>query len=46
MKDHKENFENKGSVRLTNPAKNQIGRISKVILGKINIAIKIKLELN
>ena len=46
MKDHKENFENKPSVRLINPAKNQIGRISKVILDKINVAIKSKLRLN
>ena len=37
MKDHKENFGNKPSVRLINLAKNQIGRISKVILDKINV---------
>ena len=46
MKDHKENFENKPSVRLIIPAKNQIGRISKVILNKINASIKSQLKLN
>ena len=35
MKDHKKNFENKPSLRLINPAKNQIERISKAILHKI-----------
>ena len=46
MKDHKGNFGNEPSVRLINPAKNQIGCISKVILGKINIGIKSELRLN
>ena len=46
MKDHKEHFRNKPTVRLINPGNNQIGRTSKVILGKINIAIKSKLRLN
>ena len=36
LKDHKENFQNNPTVRLINSAKNEIGRISKVILGKIN----------
>ena len=46
MKYHKENFENKPSVKLINPPNNQIGCISKVILGKINIAIQSQLKLN
>ena len=46
MKDHKENFENKPSVRLIHPAKNEIGRISKITLDKINVAIKSKLKFN
>ena len=46
MKDHKENFEIKPSVRLINPAKNEFKRISIVILGKINVAIKSQLKLN
>ena len=32
LKDHKENFQNSPTVRLINPAKNGIGRISKDIL--------------
>ena len=46
MKDHKGNFGNEPSVRLINPAKNQIGCISKVILDKINVGIKSELRLN
>ena len=46
LKDHKENYGNRPSVRLINPVKNQIGRISKVILDKINAAIKSQLKLN
>ena len=46
MKDHKDNFENKPSVRLINLVKNQMERISKVILDKINVAIKSQLNLN
>ena len=40
MKDHQENFENKPSVRLMTPAKSQTGRITKVILDKIIVAIE------
>ena len=29
IKDHKENFDNQPTVRLINPAKNELGRISK-----------------
>ena len=36
IKDHKENFNNHPTVRLINPAKNELGRISKLILDKIN----------
>ena len=32
VKDHKENFLNTPKVRLINPAKNELGRISKTIL--------------
>ena len=46
MKDHKGDIENKLSVRLINPAKNQIGRISKVVLDNINVVIKSQLKLN
>ena len=36
LKDHKENLANKPTVRLINPANNEIGRISKCILDDIN----------
>ena len=40
MKNHKNNFESKPSVRLTDPAINEIRYVSKVTLDKINVAIK------
>ena len=40
LKDHKDNFANSPQVRLINPAKNELGRISKVILDTINLAIR------
>ena len=40
MKDHKEAFENKPTCRLLNPAKPEIGRISKEILSRINNAVR------
>jgi hypothetical protein len=36
LKDHKENFENNPKCRLINPAKSESGKLSKVILDKIN----------
>ena len=36
IKDHKENFDKHPTGRLINPAKNELGRISKLILDKIN----------
>ena len=46
MKDRKGDIENKPNVRLINPAKDQIGRISKVVLDNINVVIKSQLKLN
>ena len=46
LKDHKENFQNNPTVRLINPAKNELGKISKVILDKINKNIRENLQLN
>ena len=46
LKDHKENFDNNPKTRLINPAKNEIGRISKVILDKINTSLKDSLAVN
>ena len=36
LKDHKENFENNPKCRLINPAKSDSGKISKLILDKVN----------
>ena len=46
LKDHKDNFENNTTCRLINPAKSEIGRISKQILEKINTTIRNKTTLN
>ena len=46
LKDHKENFCNNPSTRLINLAKNEIGRISKTILDRINASLCDKLKLN
>ena len=46
LKDHKENFVNSPKTRLINPAKNEIGRVSKVILEKINSNLCRKLHIN
>ena len=49
IKDHKENFDNHSTIspaRLINPAKNELGRIRKLILDKINKKISQKFELN
>ena len=46
LKDHKENFQNNPTVTLINPAKNEIGRISKAILAKINLSLIEQLKFN
>ena len=46
LKDHKENFQNNPKCRLINPAKNNLGLISKEILDKINNSIRSKTKLN
>ena len=46
IKNHKENFDNYPTVRLINPTKNELGRISKLILDKINKKISQKFELH
>ena len=46
LKHHKENFQNNPTIRLINPAKNEIGRISKVILDKINSSLIEQLKVN
>ena len=46
LKDHKPNFVNNPTCRLINPAKSEIGKISKQILDRINTNIVTKLRLN
>ena len=46
LKDHKPNFENNPTTRLINPAKNEVGRISKSILQNINTKLRNHLQLH
>ena len=46
FKDHKENFQNNPKFRLINPAKSELGKISKTILDNINSQIKNNTGLN
>ena len=46
LKDHKENFQNNLSVRLTNPAKNELGRLSKFIIQAVNKELRHNFNLN
>ena len=46
LKDHKENFENNPKCRLINPAKNDSGKISKLILDKVNTHLRTILNVN
>ena len=46
LRDHKDKFANNPQVRLINPAKNELERISKVILDKINLAIREQFSFN
>ena len=46
IKDYKENFSNQLKVRLINPAKNELGRISKTILDNINIKLFKRAKIN
>ena len=45
LKDHKDSFQNKPTCRLINPAKSEIGWISKQILENINTTIRRKTDL-
>ena len=40
FKDYKENFQSNLSVRLINPAKNQLGRLSRFIIEAINKGLR------
>ena len=46
LKDHKETFENNPTCRLINPAKSEIGLVSKQILENINNTLRNKLKVN
>ena len=46
LKDHKENFLNRPTIKLLNPAKNEIGRISKHILQNINKTLSEEIKVN
>lgn len=46
LKDHKENFENNPKCRLINPAKSELGKISKAIIDRINTSIRTRTGLN
>ena len=46
LKDHKEDFENNTKCRLINPAKSQLGKVSKVILDDINTKVALKTGAN
>ena len=46
VKDHKQGFPNQVKCRLINPASNQLGRISKRILDKINNTCREKLDIS
>ena len=46
LKDHKENFLHRPTTRLLNPAKNEIGRISKHILKNIKATLPEEIKLN
>ena len=46
LKDHKENFQNNPKCRLLNPAKNNLGLISRQILDRINSCIRSQTNVN
>ena len=46
LKDHKDNFANHPTCRLINPAKSELGKVSKQILDRINSEIRTKTKLN
>ena len=46
LKNHKDNFQNNPTVKLINPTKNEIGRINKVISGKIDSSLIKHLKVN
>jgi glutaredoxin-related protein len=45
-RDHKENFEDNPKFRLINPAKSELGKVSKIILDEINNNIRERTGVN
>ena len=46
LKDHKENFLNNPKCRLINPAKSELGLVSKKILEKVNLSVRNAISVN
>jgi hypothetical protein len=46
VKDHKENFKTNPKFRLRNPAKSELGKISKITLDNINSQIRKRTKVN
>ena len=46
LKDHKDNFESNPKCRLINPAKSELGKVSKIILDCINQEIRSSTNVN
>ena len=46
LKDHKDNFDSQPKCRLINPAKSELGKVSKIILDEINNKLRSKLHVN
>ena len=46
LKDHKENFDNHPQCRLINPAKSNLGKVSKAVLDRINTDIRNETQSN
>ena len=46
LKDHTENFDSRPQCRLINPTKSEIGKVSKIMLDRINKDIKDKCSVN
>ena len=46
LKDHKENFQNNPKCRLINPAKSEIGIVSKEYIDQINNTVRSKIKVN
>jgi hypothetical protein len=46
LKDHKENFDINPKCRLLNPSKSELGKVSKVVLDRINDEIRSTIHVN